>query len=130
MDGEDREGLLYPAEVFRIQGALFEVYRTMGAGYLEAVYQECLGMEFAARSIPFRAQPSLALEYKGVRLKQTYVADFVCFDSILIELKASSGLVGEHRAQTLHYLRATGLRLGLLVNFGAEPRVKVERFAL
>ena len=130
MDGPDHEGLLYPSEVFRIQGAVFDVYRHMGPGYLEAVYQECLAMEFATRDIPFRAQTALALEYKGVRLKQTYVADFVCFDSILIELKASRDLAGGHRAQTLNYLHATGLKLGLLINFGATPKVQVERFAL
>jgi GxxExxY protein len=102
----------------------------MGPGFLEAVYQECLAMEFASRDIPFRSQRPLPLEYKGTRLKQSYVADFVCFENILIELKAARDLVGEHRAQTLNYLHATGLRLGLLVNFGAAPKVQVERFAL
>jgi GxxExxY protein len=102
----------------------------MGAGFLEAVYQECLGLEFTAREIPFRAQQPLALAYKGVRLKQAYIADFVCFDRIVIELKATRDIAPEHRAQTLHYLRATGLRLGLLVNFGSTPRAKVERLVL
>ncbi|HXA41146.1 MAG TPA: GxxExxY protein [Phenylobacterium sp.] len=122
--------LLYPDEVFLVQGAVFEVYRTMGAGFLEAVYQECLSVEFAERDIPFSAFRSLALDYKGRRLKQTYTADFVCFDKILLELKAARDLAPGHRAQTLNYLRATGLRLGLLINFGATPRVKIERFAL
>jgi GxxExxY protein len=124
------ESLLYADEVFLIQGAVFEVYRTMGAGFLEAVYQECLALEFADRGIPHRALQRVRLRYKGRPLRQTYSPDFVCFDRIILELKASGDLAPEHRAQTINYLRATGLRLGLLINFGATPRVKIERFAL
>jgi GxxExxY protein len=122
--------MLYADEVFRIHGAIFEVNRELGAGFLEAVYQECLTLEFVARQIPFRASPPLALTYKGVRLRQTYVPDFICFDCIVVELKALRELVGEHRAQVLNYLKASGLKLGLLVNFGAAPKARVERLVL
>jgi GxxExxY protein len=127
---EKHERLIYADEVFRIQGAVFEVYRAMGGGFLEAVYQECLTLEFGARSIPFRALQPLELEYKGRALRQTYSPDFVCFDAIIIELKAVRAIAPEHRAQVINYLRASGLRLGLLVNFGATPRAQIERFAL
>ncbi len=122
--------LLLANEVFRIQGAAFEVGRNMGRGFLEAVYQECLALEFASRGIAFRGTPSLQLTYKGARLKQTYSPDFVCFDAIIVELKATRELAPEHRAQVLNYLRATGLEVGLLVNFGSFPRVTVERLVL
>jgi GxxExxY protein len=127
---ETHEKVLYAQEVFQIQGALFEVYRTLGAGFLEAVYQECLAIEFAARTIPFVAQRSLRLEYKGRVLRQTYTPDFVCFGKIIVELKALGALAPEHKAQTMNYLKASALRLGLLVNFGATGGVQVVRFAL
>lgn len=122
--------LLLADETYRIRGAVFEVYRAMGAGFLEAVYQECLALELAARNIPFRAQQPLDLEYKGRQLKQTYAPDFICFDEIVVELKAVRALAPEHRAQTINYLRASGHRVGLLVNFGAAPLVEIERLAL
>jgi len=122
--------LVYPSEVFRIQGALFEVYRRMGPGFLESIYQECVAIEFAERHVPFEALKLLAVEYRGKVLRHGFVADFVCFDRIIIELKATRSIAPEHRAQTINYLRATGLRLGLLVNFGASPKVEIERFAL
>jgi GxxExxY protein len=130
MNHEKHEGLLYADEVFRVQGAVFEVYRAMGAGFLEAVYQECLTIEFADRGIPFSALQALPLQYRGRRLQQSYRADFVCFDRIIVELKSVREIAPEHRAQTINYLRATGLRLGLLINFGATPKVRIERFAL
>jgi GxxExxY protein len=128
MRGQDDE-LLFSAETFRIRGAIFEVQRTIGGGFLEAVYQECLGIEFAARAIPFVGLRPLELRYKGRVLRQRYTPDFVCFDKIIVELKAVSHLAPEHRAQLVNYLRATGLTLGLLVNFG--PHIaKVERVVL
>jgi GxxExxY protein len=130
MNAKTPPDLLFPNEVFQIQGAVFEVYRAMGAGFLEGVYQECLALEFGRRSVPFAAQKALALEYKGQRLQQGYVADFVCYDRIIIELKAVRAIAPEHRAQTINYLRATGMKLGLLVNFGTAPKVEIERFAL
>lgn len=128
--GRPEDEFLYKEEAFRIRGAIFHVYRTMGAGFLEAVYHECLAIEFARRAIPFEAQTPLRLRYDGELLKQTYVADFICFGGIILEMKALRALAPEHRAQIVNYLRATGLSLGLLVNFGATPRAEIERFAL
>jgi GxxExxY protein len=121
--------MLFGEEVFQIQGAVFEVNRVMGRGFLEAVYQECLSLEFAARRIPFSATPQLKLTYKAAQLRQTYVPDFVCFETIIVELKATREIAPEHRAQILNYLRATGLRVGLLVNFG-DAKATVQRFVL
>lgn len=130
MDAPAQVDLLFRDEVYRIQGAVFEVNRAMGRGFLEGVYQECLALEFAKRKIPFREKPHLRLSYKGIELKQTYFPDFVCFEKIIVELKASREIVNEHRAQVLNYLKATGFEVGLLVNFGAAPRAAVERLVL
>jgi len=127
---EPHEPMLYAEDVFAIQGAIFEVNRHMGTGFLEAVYQECLAMEFQARNIPFVAFRSLGVTYKGRPLRQTYQPDFVCFERIIVELKAVRELAPEHRAQVLNYLRATGLRLGLLVNFSSAPKARIERLIL
>ncbi|MFO1006572.1 MAG: GxxExxY protein [Planctomycetaceae bacterium] len=124
------EKILFKDEVYSIQGAIFEVYREMGCGFLEAVYQECLEREFLLRGVPFRAQPELCLTYKDAVLKQYYRPDFICFDRILIELKAAKSIAPEHQAQMLNYLKAGGLPLGLIVNFGHFPNVEIERFAL
>ena len=124
------QDLLLPDEVFRIQGAVFEVNKVMGRGFLEAVYQECMALEFAARKIPFRAMPSLALAYKDTPLKQTYCADFICFEAVIVELKAVREIVPDHKAQVLNYLRATGLEVGLLVNFGSVSKATVQRLVL
>ena len=119
--------LLYRDEVYAIQGAVFEVYREMGAGFLESVYQECLERELRIREIPFASQTGLALSYKGDPLQQIYRPDFVCYDKIIVELKAAKAIAPEHKAQLMNYLKATGLRLGLLVNFGSHPKARVER---
>ena len=111
-------------------GACFEVYRTMGCGFLEAVYQECLEIELAERGIPFTPQVQLPVMYKGRTLKQFYKADLVCYDKIVLEVKAVSQLVDEHRAQMLNYLRATGLGLGILLNFCSRREIEYERIAL
>lgn len=99
----------------------------MGAGFLEAVYQECMEIEFERRAIPFESRKPLPLSYQGQPLKQTYVADFVCFGRVIVELKGVRTIAPEHRAQTINYLRATGLKLGLLINFGSSPRAEIER---
>ncbi len=122
--------LLLPEETFRIRGAVFEVSNVVGPGFLEAVYQECLAIEFNARAIPFRATPSLKLAYKGIALKQTYSPDFICFDAIVVELKAGRDIAPEHRAQVFNYLKATGLRVGMLINFARAGRAVVERYVV
>ena len=121
--------LLYEDECYEIQGAIFTVYRELGSGFLEAVYQECLEMEFKRNGIPFVAQQELSLHYRGELLEQTYRADFVCFDKIILELKAVQTINTAHRAQVLNYLKMTGLELGLLVNFGHYPKVEINRIA-
>ena len=122
--------IIYREESYRIMGACFEVYKEKGCGFLEAVFQECLELEFGDQGIPFVAHPQLALTYKGRVLRQTYTPDFICSGKIILEIKAVSALVDEHRAQVHNYLRATGHRLGLLVNFGHFPKLEYERIAL
>ncbi|MHC4398400.1 MAG: GxxExxY protein [Planctomycetota bacterium] len=119
--------IVFKEESYTIMGACFEVYKEMGPGFLEPVYQECLSLELAARHIPFREQGELALSYKGRRLERTYRTDFVCYDKIILEIKAVRELAGEHRAQVHNYLKATGHRLGLLVNFSHYPKLEYER---
>jgi GxxExxY protein len=122
--------LLYKSEVFDIQGAVFEVYRNLGAGFLENVYQEALEIELESRNIPFVSQSELKIRYKDEILKQSYRADIVCYDKIILELKAAKALLPEHEAQLHNYLKATGMRLGLLINFCHMPKVEIKRIAL
>ena len=121
--------ILFKDGCYLIQGAVFEVYRVMGCGFLEAVYQECLEQEFISRGIPFSAQSELHLVYKGNPLKQSYKPDFICYGQIIIELKAIKQVVSEHKAQVINYLKATGMKLGLLINFGTYPRAEIIRLA-
>jgi GxxExxY protein len=130
MSQEPDEKILYKEESYAIQGAVFEVYRVIGCGFLEAVYQECLAKELKRRGIPFSAQVELFISYKGEKLLQTYRVDFVCYEKIIVELKAIKEVGDEHRAQVFNYLKASGMRLGLLVNFGHFPKATVERIAL
>ena len=122
--------LIYSEESYKIMGACFEVYKEMGCGFLEPVYQECLELEFQARDILFRPQSELVLRYKHKVLNQKYKPDFICFDKIIVEIKAVNELTGEHHAQVHNYLHATWLRLGLLVNFGHYPQVDYVRIVL
>jgi len=108
-------------------GACFEVYKVNGCGFVEPVYQECLALELASQKIPFQEQVELNLKYKGQPLTQTYKPDFVCFEKIIVEIKAVSALNDKHRAQVQNYLKATEFKLGLLVNFGHYPKVEWER---
>jgi GxxExxY protein len=100
--------IVYKEESYAIIGACFEVYNEKGCGFLEPVYQECLGIEFEHQRIPAIPKPSLALSYRGRTLKQIYEPDYVCFEKIIVELKAVSALIDEHRAQLLNYLHTTG----------------------
>jgi len=119
--------IVYKQEAYDVVGACFEVYNEMGCGFLEAVYQECLQIEIEIRGIPFRPQSELSLKYKGRSLLQKYQPDFICYEKIVLEIKAASELTDEHRAQVHDYLKATGYRLGLLVNFGHYPKLQYER---
>ncbi|MBX7222146.1 MAG: GxxExxY protein [Blastocatellia bacterium] len=121
--------LLYKDECYAILGACFQVYKDKGCGFLEAVYQECLAIEFECSGVLFVPQPELELFYRGRKLTQMYRPDFVCVGTIIVELKAVQKLSGEHRAQTMNYLKATGMKLGLLVNFGHYPKLEYERIA-
>ncbi len=121
--------IIYGKESYAIVGACFEVYNAKGCGFLEPVYQECLAIEFEYQRIPAISKPLLTLSYRDRTLTQTYQSDFVCFEKIILELKAVSKLADEHRAQLLNYLHATGFELGLLVNFGHYPKLEYERIA-
>ena len=121
------EKLIYEAESYAIKGAAMQVYSVLGNGFLEAVYQECLELEFKQRGVLFVAQPTLTLTYAGQTLKQSYKPDFVCYGKIIVELKAVSKLTSEHRAQVLNYCKATGFQLGLLFNFGHYPLLEQVR---
>ncbi len=131
MNLSDQSGpkeFLYKNESYAIRGAIFEVYNELGAGFLEGVYQECLMRELRIRDIPFISQPKLEIAYKGELTGLTYQPDFICYQSIIVELKAVKEIIDEHRSQTFNYLRASGFRLALLINFGSTPRVTIERF--
>ena len=122
-------GLLFKEESYKIVGACIEVYREKGCGFLEPVYQECMVIEQRLQEIPFAAKKPLALEYKRTPLQCSYEPDFICYDKIILELKAVKELADEHRAQVQNYLKATGFQLGLLVNFGHHPKLEIERIA-
>ena len=122
--------LIYEEETYAIRGAIYEVYKTLGIGFLEAVYQEALELELAARGIPFESQPEITIAYKGAILRQKYRADIVCFNKIIVELKAVKQILPEHAAQLQNYLRATGMKLGLIVNFSHHPCVEIKRIVL
>ena len=107
-------------KTYAIIGAAIEVHKELGCGFLEAVYQEALEKEFGIQKIPFKSQPAVEILYKGKPLAKTYQPDFVCFDEVIIEIKALGALTGIEEAQLINYLKATGLRVGLLINFGAK----------
>jgi GxxExxY protein len=110
--------LIYREEVYVIVGAAMEVHKELGCGFLEAVYQEALELEFQLREIPHQREAKLDIYYKDLLLKKHYVADFICFDKIVVELKALSTITSEHESQLLNYLKATDMELGILINFG------------
>jgi GxxExxY protein len=107
-------------QTYEIIGAAMEVHRELGAGFLEAVYQAALVIEFTRRRIPFRTEIELPSEDKGMRLSCGYRADFLCFDNGLVEMKATTALVPPNQAQLLHQLKATKYRREILINFGAR----------
>src|SRR5438105_12270984 len=110
--------LLFKEESYKIVGACFAVYKEKGCGFLEPIYQECMEIELEMQQNPFFAKPPLTLTYRGQPLQHTYSPDFICYEKIILEIKAVSALEDAHRAQVINYLHATGYDLGLLVNFG------------
>ncbi|MFI5399786.1 MAG: GxxExxY protein [SAR324 cluster bacterium] len=123
------EKIIFRQESYAIQGAIFAVYREMGSGFLESVYQECMERELTTRGIPFEAQKELQLLYKGKALRERFKPDLICHGKIIVELKAVKALAPEYAAQVLNYLKSAGLTLGLLVNFGSHPKVTIKRLA-
>ena len=117
---------IYEKETYKIRGCMMNLYNELGSGFLEKVYQEALGIEFNNNGIPFQREAPLKVYYKGKLLQQEYFADFICYDKIIVELKAVSELTNSHRSQVSNYLKATNYELGLLVNFGA-PELQIER---
>ena len=107
-------------KTYRIIGAAMELHCTLGAGFLEAVYHEALAIEFTLRKIPFRRELYLPIYYKDRLLKTKYRTDFLCFEKVIVEIKAISKLGGIHTAQVINYLKATKLKTGLLLNFGTK----------
>ena len=123
------EKLIYEEETYAIRGAIFEVYKTLGDGYLEEVYQNALEEELKLRGVPFVAKKQLHIMYKG-RDCGLYEPDFICCDKIIVELKAVETLHPKHSAQLMNYLKATGHKLGLLVNFCAYPKAEIRRIVV
>jgi GxxExxY protein len=97
-----------------------EVHKELGSGFLEAVYQEALEREFLEQEIPFKSQPTVQIVYKGRPLSKTYQPDFICYDDVIVEIKAMDKLSGTEHAQIINYLKATGFKVGLLINFGSK----------
>jgi GxxExxY protein len=121
------EELLFRDEVFEIIGCAIEVHRVLGSGFLEAVYQEALEYELRKKEIPYSINKTLVVTYKGIRLRKEYIADFVCRDKILLELKALDGLAGREEAQVINYLKVSHYRIGLLINFGSIRKLEWNR---
>ena len=119
--------LYHSNESYAINGAAMQVYNVLGHGFLESVYQEALAIEFTKRGIPYQREKELKIYYDGKELQQTYRADFVCYDDIIVEIKAVSELDGSHRSKVYNYLKATGFKLGLLINFGHYNGIQIER---
>ena len=122
--------LIYREEVFQIIGAAIEVHKVLGSGFLEAVYQEALEHELSLRNLPFVAQHPLEIQYKEHVLNKEYIADLVCFDSIVVELKALHKLSGHEESQVINCLKATGMRVGLLINLGSSGKLEWKRLIL
>ena len=119
-------GLIYPEESYQIVGACMEVHSNLGPGFLEAVYAEALMLEFEERDIPYEINKEITIHYKGKPLHKKYYADFLCYDKIIIELKAAENLTPAYTSQVLNYLKATKMKLGILANFG-EPSFHYDR---
>lgn len=121
--------VIFRQECYKIIGACMSVHSAMGSGFLEKVYQECLRIEFDLAELPYREQAPIDIHYRGHKLDSQYCADFLLYDSIILEIKSLKSLSSEHEAQLLNYLAATSLPLGLLVNFGSPGKLEYKRLA-
>jgi GxxExxY protein len=125
--GEHMEELVYKEEVYEIVGCAIEVHHILGSGFLEGIYHEAMQYELHAKGIPFETNTKLAVVYKGVRLQKEYFADLICYSKILLELKALDFLSGREESQVINYLKISGLRVGLLINFGSYHKLEWKR---
>ena len=125
MEGE----MIFQEESYNIIGAAIEVHKNLGSGFLEGVYSDALAIEFSQRNIPYEREKRLSIKYKGYVLEHYYIADYVCYGNIIVELKALSTMDVNHYAQVINYLKATSYPLGLLINFG-EATLKTKRIVL
>ena len=122
--------LLFKEEVYQIVGAAMDVYNELGCGFLESVYQEAMEIELTARQLPFQRQVWLRIKYKDRLLEKRFSADLICFSAVLVELKSVAALTTADECQLLNYLKATGLRVGVLVNFGDPAELEWKRLVL
>ncbi len=123
------KNFLYKDETYKIIGACMEVHNELGCGFLESVYQESLALELELQNIPFVKEKTIEINYKGHKLKKFYKADFICYNNVIVELKALSNLTTEHESQIINYLKATEVKVGLLINFG-QKSLEYKRFIL
>ena len=122
--------LIFKEEVYRVVGAALEVYNELGSGFLESVYQEAIELELASANIPFQSQVPLRIKYKDQVLKKQFIADLICFGAVLVELRAIDQITKREEAQILNYLRATGLRVAVVINIGDPGRLDWKRLIL
>lgn len=128
--GAPHPKLIYETETYEIVGAAMEVYYKLGRGFLEPIYQEALAIEFSLRGIPFEAQKELRVTYKGQVLDKKYFVDFLCYDRIIVEIKALGKLTEIEWSQVLNYLKVSDLRVGLLFNFGSPGKLEQKRLVV
>ena len=126
-NSEDKD-ILYFSEIRTIVGCAFRVYNSLGSGFLEAVYRDALMVEFRDAGIPAEMEKHLDVYYRGEKLPSTYQADIICYEKIILELKATTKLTDADTAQLLHYLKATGIKAGILLNFGKKGKLEWQRF--
>lgn len=122
--------LILKDEVYAIAGAAMEVYYTLGVGFLEPVYQEALALEFNGRGIQYAREERLKIFYKGIELQKIYRPDFLCYDQIIVELKSQFRLTPLEEGQIINYLKITNMHVGLLINFGARPKLEWKRYVI
>ncbi len=127
-DHNDLVDLIFKDEVYAIVGCAMEVYNQLGNGFLESVYQEAMEIESRQRNIPFIAQKNIAIQYKEITLSKQFIADLIYFDNIIVELKAVDNLSGKEESQIINYLKATQMKVGILINFGSRGKLEWKRF--